>query len=341
LVVILDSRHGGYVPDTSIEMEMLDSLAAVELLQVERAAEAAAHLRNADVLISWHHIALERSDLETMRRCRGIVRASVGFENIALDAATEFGIPVCNVPDYGTEEVADHTLMLLLAITRNILGVTESTRRGEWRWQAAGEVPRLRGRRLGIVGLGRIGAAVARRAIGFDLTVTCFDPYAPSGLEKALGIARVESLQELLRHSDVLTLHAPLTPETRGLIGRDELALLPADAIVLNTARGEILDQRALIEAISAGRVVGAGLDVLASEPSVPRELRDDDRVLLSAHSAFYSRESLTELRVKSARAAQRFLQEPPGPRVAHRDDIVAVRTQRIERPVVNGTAGG
>jgi C-terminal binding protein len=340
-VAILDSRHGGYVPDTSIETEILASLATVELLQVERAADAAARLRNADVLISWHHIALARSDLEVMRRCRGIVRASVGFENIALDVARELGIPVCNVPDYGTEEVADHTLMLVLAVTRNVLGVAESTRRGEWRWQAAGEVPRLRGRRLGIVGLGRIGTAVARRSVGFGLTVTCFDPYAPSGLEKALGIARVESLQELVRNSDVLTLHAPLTPETRGLIGRDELALLPVDAIVINTARGEILDQRALIEAISAGRVAGAGLDVLASEPSIPHELRDDARVLLSAHSAFYSTESLTELRVKSARAAQRFLQEPRGQTVRHRDDIVAVRTQEIERPAVSGPAGG
>jgi C-terminal binding protein len=318
-VTIVDSRRGGYVPDTSIESEVLASLAEVALCPVESASEAADHLQDADVVISWHHIPLSRADLELMPRCKGIVRASVGFDNIALDAASELDIPVCNVPDYGTEEVADHTLMLLLGISRNMLGVAATTRRGEWQWQAAGSVRRLRGRRLGIVGLGRIGTAVAVRALSFGLRVTCFDPFVPSGIEKSLGIERAESLDELLASIDILTLHVPLTHQTRRMIGPEEFRLLPEEAIVINTSRGEVIDQHALVRALLNGRIAGAGLDVLENEPTVPVALREHERVVLTAHSAFFSAQSLVELRVKAARAAERFLR---GER-KHRDNLV------------------
>jgi len=309
LVVILDSEKGGYVEDTLIEAELLSQEAEVELWSVEDAASASHRLREADVVISWHHIALERPVLELMPQCRGIVRASVGFDNIALDVAGELGITVCNIPDYGTEEVADHTLMLLLGVARNIRGTGAAADSGVWRWQAAGTVRRLRGRTLGIVGLGRIGAAVALRAMAFGLRVIFFDPFVRSGLDKALGIERVDSLADLLECSDILTLHTPLTPETRHMIGDDELRRLPRGATLINTSRGEVVDQEALIDALSNGRLAGAGLDVLEGEPEVPNALRHSERVLLTAHSAFYSEESLAELREKAARAALAFMQ--------------------------------
>jgi phosphoglycerate dehydrogenase-like enzyme len=309
-IVILDSHRGGYLEDTSIEAGVLGSRVDVELVRVERVRDALEHLQGADVVISWHQIALARPDLESLRGCKGIVRASVGIDNIDLEAARELGIELCNVPDYGTEEVADHTFALLLAVVRNVLHVDGSVRSGEWRWQAIGTAPRLRGRRLGIVGLGRIGTAVAMRARAFGLRVAFFDPYVAAGTDKSLGLVRAASLDALLAESDILTLHVPLTPETRGLIGRDELALLPSGAAIVNTSRGEVVEQRALLEALHGEHLLGAGLDVLADEPAVPPELVAHPRVVLTAHSAFYSGEALAELRTKAAGAARRILEK-------------------------------
>lgn len=306
--MVVDSVRGGYVQDTRVESEVLAPLASVELIRAETASEAAERLREAEVLISWHQIALARADLEGLPQCRGIVRASVGIDNIDLDAARELGIQLSNVPDYGTEEVADHTLALILAVARNLTHVAATARRGEWRWQAIGEVRRLRGRRLGIVGLGRIGTAVARRAAGFGLRVSFYDPYVATGTDKALGLARASSVGELVAESDILALHVPLTAETRGMVGAEELALLPPGAILVNTCRGEVVDQEALLAALEGGRLAGAGLDVLADEPAIPVGLRDHERVVLTAHSAFYSDEALAELRTKAARAARRML---------------------------------
>jgi phosphoglycerate dehydrogenase-like enzyme len=307
-VAIVDSVRGGYVQDTRVEAEILEPLAQVELIRAESASEVADRLREAEVLITWHQIALARADLEGLTHCRGIVRASVGIDNIDLDAAEELGIQLGNVPDYGTEEVADHALALILAVARNLTHVAEAARRGEWRWQAIGEVHRLRGRRLGIVGLGRIGTAVAMRAPAFGLRVAFYDPYVAAGADKALGLDRTESLGELAAESDILTLHVPLTEETRGMVGAEELALLPSHGILVNTCRGEVVDQEALLAALAADRLAGAGLDVLAEEPAVPAALRSHERVVLTAHSAFYSDEALAELRAKAAQAAGRVL---------------------------------
>jgi len=311
-VKILDSRRGAYLAVLDIERKILGHLAEVSLLTVDSAEEVIEELENADAIISWHHIALTRNVLFRMRHCRGVVRASVGYDNIDLEAATEAGILVSNVPDYGVEEVSDHTMALILALVRKIPVLDRHCREGGWEWRTAGSILRLRGATLGIVGLGRIGSAVARRAVAFGLDVVFFDPYLPSGIEKAHGIRRSESLQELLRSSQILSLHVPLTPETRGMIGRKEILQLPPGAIVVNTCRGEVIQQQALIEELESGHIGQAGLDVLEREPHVPEELRNSNRVLLTAHSAFYADSSLQELRSKAALAALRFLTGQP-----------------------------
>jgi len=311
-VKILDSRRGAYLAVLDIERKILGHLAEVSLLTVDSAEEVIEELENADAIISWHHIALTRNVLFRMRHCRGVVRASVGYDNIDLEAATEAGILVSNVPDYGVEEVSDHTMALILALVRKIPVLDRHCREGGWEWRTAGSILRLRGATLGIVGLGRIGSAVARRAVAFGLDVVFFDPYLPSGIEKAHGIRRSESLQELLRSSQILSLHVPLTPETRGMIGRKEILQLPPGAIVVNTCRGEVIQQQALIEELESGHIGQAGLDVLEREPHVPEDLRNSNRVLLTAHSAFYADSSLQELRSKAALAALRFLTGQP-----------------------------
>jgi len=311
-VMIVDSRRGGYLREPDIEREVLAGCAHADLFCVNAADELLGRIEEADAIISWHHIALQRELLTKLQHCRGIVRASVGYDNIDLTCAAACGIPVCNIPDYGTEEVADHTLALLLALARRLRLVDRSVREGGWDWRAIGSAPRLRGARLGIIGFGRIGSAVARRATAFGLAVGFYDPYVPSGVEKAHGVTRYETLLELLDWSQIVSLHVPLTDETRHLIGRVELARLTSETILINTARGEVIEQEALLECLAAGRLGQAGLDVLSEEPQVPDALRASDRVLLTAHSAFYADASLAELRSKAAAAARRFLLGQP-----------------------------
>lgn len=318
-VAIIDSERGSYLLSPDIERGILEPHAAVTLHRVKAPEELFGRIEETDAIISWHHIAIRRELLSRLRRCRGIVRAGVGVDNVDLDFAAERGVPVCNVPDYGTEEVADHAMALLLALVRRLRHLDLHARGGGWDWRTIGSVPRLRGTRLGLVGFGRIGSAVARRAQGFGMDVGFYDPYVPSGTEKAHGVTRYETLAELLDASRIISIHVPLTAETTGLIGREELQRMDGETILINTARGEIIDQAALIESLAAGRLGQAGLDVLSDEPRVPEELRASDRVLLTAHAAFYADVALTELRRKAAESALRLLQG------------------RSERNVVNG----
>lgn len=317
-VAVVDSLRGSYLQTPDIEAAALTPLARVGLHRVSGPSDLAGRIDDADVIISWHEIAIPASVLKSLRRCRGIVRAAVGLDNIDVSTAAELGIPVCNVPDYGTEEVADHAMLLILALVRRLRLVDLHVRSGGWDWRSIGSVPRLRGTTLGIVGFGRIGSAVARRAQAFGLTVAIYDPYVPSGIEKAHAVSRFASLHELLTHSRIVSLHVPLTDETRHLIGAEELSLMGKDSILVNTCRGEVVDQPALLRALSQGMIGQLGLDVLADEPTVPPQLATSDRVLLTAHSAFYADESLLELRHKAATAARRLLLGESDPNIVN-----------------------
>lgn len=320
-VFIIDSHRGPYLQDPDIEAEVLAPYATPILERVNTPDELIGRIENAAAIISWHTIPLQADIIARLRSCWGIVRAAVGFDNIDIRFAAERGIPVCVVPDYGTEEVADHTMALILALARNLRIVDRHARGGGWDWRIIGSVPRLRGTSLGIVGFGRIGSAVTRRAQVFGFKVAFYDPYVSSGTEKAHGVTRYEMLDELVEQSQIISLHVPLTNETRHLIGRAEIERMRPETILINTSRGEVIDQQALIESIVAGRIGRVGLDVLSNEPHVPEELRASDRVLLTAHSAFYADASLAELRYKAAAAARRLLLGQP------------------ERNIVNGVA--
>jgi len=321
-VSIIDSHHGPYLDDPDIERDVLGSDATPILRRVNSADELIGVIDDAAAIISWHTIPLPQRVLEHLKNCRGIVRAAMGFDNIDIAFAANRGIPVAVVPDYGTEEVADHTMALLLALVRKLVTIDRLAKSGEWDWRGVGSVTRLRGRHLGIVGFGRIGTAVARRAQAFGLQVAFYDPYVPSGYDKVHGVARHESLHELLDWAQIVSVHVPLNPETQHLIGRAELARLTPQTVLLNTSRGEVLDQQELIEALKENRIGQVGLDVLAAEPNVPAALRTSDQVLLTAHSAFYADASLAELRYKAALSVRRLL-----------------RGER-ERNVVNGVTG-
>ncbi len=240
------------------------------------------------------------------------MRCGVGFDNIDIRAAGLHGIVVCHVPDYGTEEVADHALLLLLALARRLLPCHEAIRAGGWDLTQIFGAPRLRGRTLGIIGCGRIGTAMALRAKALGLRVVVYDPYKPDGLDKMLGVERAFRLEELLPQAEFLTLHCPLTRETRHLLNPRTLSLLPKGAYVINTARGPCIQPAALRAALDSGQVAGAGLDVFEIEPLDDEALRSHPRVILTPHAAFYSVEGYTEMRRKGAEEARRVLQAEP-----------------------------
>lgn len=302
-VVVTDS-----LADMGPERGLLDDIADITLLQTNDEADVARRATHADVLLVYHTIKLTERSIAALTKCRGIIRCGVGYDNVDLQAAGRHGIVVCNVPDYGTEEVADHALLMLLAIARRFVPATHAVRGGSWDCQVAFGTPRLRGRTLGIVGCGRIGTAMVLRAKALGMRVVIYDPYKPDGVEKALGVERCYRLEELLAQAEFVSLHCPLTAETRHLLNARTLAHLPRGAYVINTARGPCVDAAALIAAIDAGQVAYAALDVVEEEPLRDERLRRHERIVLTPHTAFYSVEGFQEMRSKGAAEARRIL---------------------------------
>ncbi len=303
-----------FLQDASVEAPVLGGVADVVVAGAHHEDALAPHLAEADAILLFHDIErMTDATFARAPRCRAVIRAGVGYNNVDLGAAGARGIAVCNVPDYGTEEVADHAILLLLAVARHLRIQDDSIRAGDWDYRAARDTPRLRGKTLGLVGCGRIGSAAALRAKAFGLDVVFFDPYAPQGMDKALGIRREFRLEPLLEQSHFISLHCYLDDRTHHLIDPGALARMRPRSILINTARGPVVDQAALIEALDSGHLLGAGIDVFEREPLDDDRLRHHPRVILTPHSAFYSIEGFIELRTKAAEEARRILLgEPP-----------------------------
>ena len=234
--------------------------------------------------------AIGPAELDMLPGLRVVATCSVGFDHIDVGAATERGVWVCNVPDYCVEEMADSTLALLLALLRGVVALDRDVRAGGWDCTVAGPLRRIAGTRLGIIGFGRIGRALASRARPLGFEVWASDPVVPSEVIAAAGV-RPANLDELLSGCEAFSLHVPLTPETSGLIGAAEIARMPAGSVLANTARYRLVDEKALYDALGSGHLAGAALDVLAVEPPVeaPPEL---PTLIVNPHSAWYSVEA-------------------------------------------------
>ena len=311
-------------PDDSAERDIFGPDATI----LRRDTKALAELDDADCRATDGLMIFRQTvgaaDLARFPRLRCIVRMGVGYDRVDRAAAAARQVMVCNVPDYGTTEVADHAIALALALRRGLLLHHEAQRTGApWRVIDDRSIRRIGVQGFGIVGLGRIGTAVALRAKALGFRVAFYDPHLPNGVELALGIARAPTLDALLAQADVLSLHTPLTGVTRGLIGRAELECLPANAVVVNTARGPILDLDALATLLRSGRIAGAGLDVMPVEPPVepaPELLRayraGEDwlagRVIVTPHSAYWSPEAEWDIRIKSAETMHAALSSRP-----------------------------
>ncbi len=302
------------------ERRILGDLADVVALNARHESELAGRIEDADAVMMYHCLTIGPDTIRSLERCRLIVRCGVGFDNVDHATARQCGIPVANVPDYGTEDVADTALGMALSLARGAHFLNSRLRRscGPWSYQQVQPLMRLRGRTLGIIGIGRVGTAVALRAKAFGMNVAFYDPYVPDGYEKSLGVRRAGTLADLLREAQIVTVHCPLTPETRHVMNRETIAEMPRGAFLINTARGGVVDVLAVLDALAGGQLGGAGIDVLETEPPsddhpLIRAWRDPDhpahdRLILNPHAAFYSEEGLMDMRIKGSENCRRAL---------------------------------
>jgi D-3-phosphoglycerate dehydrogenase len=301
-------------PDLAPERAVLEphGIEVVDGAPLAPAARAAA-AEACDALLV-QDTPIDAAFIGRLRRCRVLGLYGAGTDNADVAAARSRGIPVVHVPDYGTEEVADHALCLLLACARGLAPLGAALRAGAWDYGAAARpLHRLRGRTLGIVGLGRIGRRLAGKAAALELRVLGTDPAVGPAEAAAAGIDW-RPLPELLAASDFVSLHAPLVAATRELIGRAELARMRRGAYLINVARGGLVDEAALLDALASGQLTGAGLDVLAVEPApADHPLIGHPRVVVTPHSAWYSEEAMRDLQRLLAEDVLRVLRgEPP-----------------------------
>jgi C-terminal binding protein len=310
--------------DLLAERNVLGDLADVVSLDARSEADLVGKVEDADAVMLYHNIAITRDTISRLKQCKLIVRCGVGFDNVDHRFARERGIPVGNVPDYGTEEVADSAIGLMLSLTRGINFFNSRLQRshGDWSFMPVAPLHRLRGQVFGVIGLGRIGTAAALRAKALGMDVAFYDPHKQDGYDKANGFRRVEALDDLLKQSFVLSVHCPLTPETRHIVDARAIALMPDRSFLVNTARGGTVDATAIPAAIRSGKLAGAGIDVLPVEPPPAdhpllvawRDPNDPchDRVILNPHSAFYSEQGLLDMRIKGSQACRRALLGEP-----------------------------
>jgi D-3-phosphoglycerate dehydrogenase / 2-oxoglutarate reductase len=314
-------------PDWDLESQVLhESGLDINLVRLETKApeQLIPHVAAADALIvQW--ASIDRRVIDALQHCKVISRYGIGVDMIDLEAASERGIIVANVHDYCIEEVSTQTIGFILDLNRQIMGLNKHVRAGQW---GVAPVPvgaprRLKGQTLGIIGLGNIGRVVAQKAGGLGLKLLGSDPYAVPESLVGLGVELV-GLEELLRQSDYVSIHCPLAEETRKLIGAQQLALMQPHAYLINMARGPIIDQAALFNALADKIIAGAALDVLEQEPPTPDEpLLKLDNVIITPHTSSWSRESLIQLRRGTVQ------------------NVVDVLQDRLPRSVVNRKALG
>lgn len=264
-------------------------------------------VKDADAVIV-QFAPITRRVISCMNKCKLIVRYAIGVDNIDLDAATEHGIYVANVPDYSIDEVSNHAIALLMALSKKLMPLAASVKQGKWDYTVTKPLFRMRDQTLGLVGFGRIPAMVAQKMRPFGMKLLAYDPYVPAEVAAQRGVELV-SLERLLKESDYVSVHCPLTKDTFHLLGAEQFAMMKPTAMLINTARGPIVHEQALIEALQAGRLAAAGLDVLEHEPvAADSPLLTMDNVIVTPHNAWYSEDAVVTLQCSVAEEVVRVL---------------------------------
>lgn len=352
LVVILDKA------DQSVEERVLTKAFAlhphqsviVKALNLTNHEEAMTNpdIPLADSLMVWHTIVIDEPLIQRMTNTRNIVRVGVGYDNVHLKVAAAYGIPVCNIPNYGTEEVADHALSLILAMFRRTTWVYEAANHGTEARGSDGVAKlaqgtrRIRGQVLGILGFGRIGIATALRAKAFGFTILFYDPYIPAGMDKALGVQRVTSPLDLARQSDIVSCHCDLNVTSRHIVNMEFLSAMKPRSFIVNTARGGIIDEKALRTCLDNGHIMGAGIDVHEIEPFMGTDknqpLAGAPHCINTPHTAFYSDQSFEEMRTLAAESSVAALTGTPLVNVVNQSYFVSGEkngSSKLRAPIV------
>jgi len=304
-VVVSDQAFGNVTREEAAARRFGADFDANQCVSEAQTKEA---LKGADVAFV-NFAPVTRPVLEAMAPGALVIRYGIGYDNVDVVAARELGISVSNVPDYGADTVADHAVTCILALLRKVTQLDSRIRSDGWlRPNDLGSMPGFSQTTVGLIGTGRIGRAAAARLKPFGFTILAHDPFVNAPALEGTGIDLVP-LEKLLRESDVVSLHAPLTPENHRLINKDTIGMMRPNAVIVNTSRGGLVDEEALADALTDGRLGGAALDVFDPEPLAPgSRLRKLENVLLTPHAAFFSDESLANLQRLAAEEAVRHL---------------------------------
>jgi D-3-phosphoglycerate dehydrogenase len=299
------------LPSMEIERRILGPLGAEIWLApaTDEGTLSAEARRSAAIMVDRARISDRVIASAAKGGCRAIVRYGIGYDNVDIESAERHGIPVANVPDYCLDEVADHTIALLLSHARRIREASDSVRAGRWEI-LKGRVPRLAGRRLGLIGMGRIGRRVAARALAFGLNVDAYDPISTVDMP---GVTQLKSLQEIFETADYISLHAAMNDSTRHMIDAGALRAMRRKPLLINTSRGGLIDIDAVASALESGALSGVALDVFEEEPlPADHSLRSNPMAIITPHMAYYSNESEPELVERVAQEVARALQGEP-----------------------------
>ena len=288
-----------------VEKEAIGSRAKVKYFLCDKPKDWKGELLEADVILLWHNTNMPDTVINKLKDCKAIVRIGTGYDSVDHITAATRDIPVCNVPDYGTDEVADHSIALALALCRQIIPIDQECKNLGWEIPNKNKIQRFTEMAFGVIGLGRIGTSVAlkAKALGFD--VWFYDPYLSNGVDKSLGIARSKNLDSFLGMMDVISINCPLTDETHHMITKKEINKMKKNAFIVNTARGSIIKKSDLLAALRKNKIAGAALDVIEDEPLKTKKEADTPNLIVTCHSGFYSIQAAWEMRHKAASIAR------------------------------------
>lgn len=293
-------------PDLKIENNVLEKINS-EITLVEDPLQIIEKAKNADALVVVYE-KITREIIEELNECKIIVRMGIGFNNIDLEAATDKGIYVVNVPDYCIDEVSDHTISLAFALLRKLHVYDKQAKRGIWDLEDGKPIYGFRGKTFGLIGFGNIPKSVARKLSPFGFNIVAYDPFVSNEEAKKYGVT-LKTFDELLQISDVVSVHAPLVDSTHHLLNDEAFNKMKETAIVINTSRGPIIDSSALIRALENNKILGAGIDVLETEPpEEEKQLLKLDNAIITPHAAFYSEDSEGQLRISALEEVVRVL---------------------------------
>ena len=295
-------------PDLEIERKILESVGAEVILSRGGTPEEICREGAYCDALLMNKVPMTRENMKLLKKCKIIVRFGIGVDEVDVEAASELGIMVCNVPDYCQSESADHTMALALMISRKMHILCSQTKTGGWDASVATHVPRNYGKIFAIVGCGSTGRMVAERAQAFGMRVVAEDPYLPDSVFTSNDIRRYRSLEEMLAAADFVSLHLPLTQRTEGIINARTLSYMKPTAYLINISRGALINEDDLYDALTERRIAGAALDVLRHEPPSDNKLISLPNVIVTPHAAWNSEEALPELRTKAATEAALFL---------------------------------